>query len=195
MSRKVNVFGLGCHWIPRGRSLHELGNQFGFLFQIKLEISKAWHVLQNVLGGISGVCTNPDKCIYKESCSVRIVTIASHIHWPPDWKKLQQTFVCNVFQKFKIEKTDNSAQHTCGKRKLGITDLLQIYWYIDIPVSFLYMNTHFCACTHTHAYIKWIRFVLKLLTTVATLFTSQRQPYSLQKSSGRKISKAECAGF
>lgn len=89
-SCKVNFFGLGCRWILHGCSLHQLGNQFAFFFQIKLEITKAWHMLQSVPGGISAVCTNPNNCICKESCSVRIVTIASHTHQPPDWKKPQQ---------------------------------------------------------------------------------------------------------
>lgn len=78
---------------------------------------------------------------------------------------------------------------------MGITYFLQICKYIDIPVCFLYKNTHSYACTRTYAHIKQIGFTLKLLITAATLFTSFRQPYSLQKSSGRKISKAECAGF
>jgi len=108
---------------------------------------------------------------------------------------LNKLLVCNVSQKFQVEQAENIVQNASGKKKSGISDFLQKYWYIDIPVSFVYTNTHLHACTHTYEHIKWIRFILNLLTTAATLFTSQRQPYTLQKSSGRKISKTECTGF
>lgn len=88
------------------------GISLGFFFKLELslleyqmrDIQSMRHTT-NVAGGISGACTNPNKSNCKESCSVRIVTIASVLLTDPlNGRNLKKLIVCNAFQKFQIRK-------------------------------------------------------------------------------------------